>query len=190
MAGWCRRTSRLLSLRGGRIQWPSSWALTRMNISRSAGNVAFRDIEMWAARLFAERQAAIGQRAYWYCFTHEPPVEPGGRDLKATHATEIPYVLNNLSPPRSIPVVSSPRLASQSQQDRALAERISSYWVNFAKTGDPNGKNLPTWPRFRDRDQPPYVLGATAEIPSSHVLNAYDERSKKLLETLTSEKKR
>src|SRR5260370_8511313 len=141
MAGWCRRTSRLLSLRGGRIQWTSSWAPTRMNISRSAGNVAFRDIEMWAARLFAERQAAIGQRAYWYCFTHEPPEEPGGRDLKATHATEIPYVLNNLSAPRSIPDVSSPRLASESEQYRALASPIASYWLTSPNTSTPNSNN-------------------------------------------------
>lgn len=153
------------------------------------GNVAFRNTEMWAARLFAERQAAIGQRAYWYWFTHEPPVEPGARDLKATHATEIPYVFNNLSAPRTIPDVSSPRLASESDKDRALAERISSYWVNFAKTGDPNGKHLPAWPRFRDRDQPPHVLGEMAEIPGADVLNAYDERYKKLLESLTSERK-
>lgn len=153
------------------------------------GNVAFRDTEMWAARLFAERQTAIGKRAYWYWFTHEPPLEPGVRDLKATHATEIPYVFNNLSAPRPIPDLSSPALVSASEKDRALAERISSYWVNFAKTGDPNGKQLPAWPRFQDRDQPPYVLGETAEIPGADVLNAYDERYKKLLENLTSERK-
>jgi para-nitrobenzyl esterase len=153
------------------------------------GNVAFRDTEMWAARLFAERQTAIGKRAYWYWFTHEPPLEPGVRDLKATHATEIPYVFNNLAAPRPIPDLSSPALASASEKDRALAERISSYWVNFAKTGDPNGKQLPNWPRFQDRNQPPYVLGEMADIPGADILNAYDERYKKLLENLTSERK-
>ncbi|HEV3197747.1 MAG TPA: carboxylesterase family protein [Bryobacteraceae bacterium] len=152
------------------------------------GNVAFRNTEMWAARLFAERQAAIGARSYWYWFTHEPPVEAGVRDLKATHATEIPYVFNNLSAPRTIPDVSSPRLASESVQDRALAEMISSYWVNFAKTGDPNGRQLPIWRPFQDRNHPPHILGEMAEIPGADVLNAYDDRYNKLLENLTSDR--
>ena len=79
------------------------------------GKVAFRDTLMWSMRLFAERQTAIGKRAYWYFFTHEPPVEPGVRNLKATHAAEIPYVFDNLSAPRSIPDLSSPRLAAASE---------------------------------------------------------------------------
>jgi para-nitrobenzyl esterase len=150
------------------------------------GNIAFRNTLVWASRLFAERQTALGKRAYWYFFTHEPPLEPGIRDLKATHATEIPYVFNNLAAPRVIPDLSSPRLATASERDRELAEQISSYWVNFAKTGDPNGKNLPIWPRFQDRNSAPYILGETAEVPGADVLNPLDQAYEKLLANLRS----
>jgi carboxylesterase type B len=57
----------------------------------------------WHMRLFVERQVALGKKGYWYTFTHEPPIEPGARDLKATHATEIVYAFNNLWAPRVFP---------------------------------------------------------------------------------------
>jgi para-nitrobenzyl esterase len=52
---------------------------------------------------------------------------------------------------------------------------MSSYWVNFAKTGDPNGKDLPMWARFQDRQSAPYVLGEMAEVPGADVLSPLDE---------------
>jgi len=148
------------------------------------GNAAFRDTMAWAMRLFVEKQVALGKKGYWYTFTHEPPIEPGTRDLKATHATEIVYVFNNLWAPRVIPDISSPKLAMASEKDKAVAEMMSSYWVNFAKTGNPNGKGLPTWAPFKDRNAPPHYIGEIKEYPGNDTLNAYDAKYAEMLKTL------
>ena len=153
-------------------------------------NTAQRDGMAWHMRLFAEKQTQIGRKAFFYTFTHEPPHDPGVPNLRATHAAEIVYVFNNLHAPRIIPDRSSPKLAMASEKDRAVAEMMSSYWVNFAKNGDPNGKGLPAWPRFKDRNVPPHVIGDINEYPSAETLNAFDERYAKQMETLMAQPKK
>ena len=67
----------------------------------------------------------------------------------AGHAAEIPYVFRTLGTftgPAAL--VGAPR-----PEDRAMSDLMSSYWVNFAKTGDPNGPGLPPWPAFTERAQ-------------------------------------
>ncbi|HVG69948.1 MAG TPA: carboxylesterase family protein [Vicinamibacterales bacterium] len=138
-------------------------------------NTAQRDAMAWHARIFAEKQTQLGRKAYLYVFTHEPPHEAGVPNLRATHAAEMVYVFNNLHAPRMIPDRSSPKLAMESARDREVADQMSSYWVNFARTGDPNGRNLPKWDRFKDRSSPPHVIGEIKEYPGADVLNKLDE---------------
>ena len=142
---------------------------------------AFRDEMAWHMRLYASLQAKRGNRAYWYFFTHEPPYAPNARNLKATHTVEIPYVFNNLGAPRVYPDASSPELASASASERALADRVSSYWVNFARTGDPNGKGLPRWPAFSDASAVPMIIGDIKEVPDPERLAMYDKLYAKIL---------
>ncbi len=130
---------------------------------------AFGDEMAWHMWRYAQAQAAIGKRAYLYYFTHEPPTEPGKPNLRATHTAEIPYVFNNLKAVRVFPDTSSPDLSSRSPADIKLADIVSSYWVNFARTGNPNGKGLAMWPQFKDKATGrAMILGDTQE-PQSEV---------------------
>ena len=149
----------------------------------------FSDELAWQMRLLGERQADTGNRAYAYYFAHTPPVDPGIPSLGAAHAAEIPYVFNNLGQLPLYPDNSSPELAAASVTDQALAELMSSYWVNFARSGDPNGDGLPEWPPFHSLlNSPAMVLSEHAapetEIPTEKftLFNALYERQ---METLT-----
>ena len=120
---------------------------------------AFRDELGWVMRNWARLQTKTGKsKAFLYYFTHEPPTAQasprGGRGTGATHGAEAQYVFENLLGNRP-----------WTELDHQLADTISSYWVNFATTGDPNGKGLPRWPAYDEKKSDrPMVLGDKVEV--------------------------
>jgi para-nitrobenzyl esterase len=70
---------------------------------------------------------------------------PNAAWLGAQHGAEIPYAFNWPSGTHSTQV-------AWTDIDRKLAGQVSAYWVNFATTGDPNGRNLPRWDAYQTKD--------------------------------------
>ncbi|OYW11493.1 MAG: hypothetical protein B7X34_03080 [Acidobacteriia bacterium 12-62-4] len=116
----------------------------------TAATLPFSDAMAWHMRLLAESQSAIGKNAWHYWFTHRPLYDEGQKDLGAGHTAEIPYVFNNLAAPRTYPAGSSVDLMKNDPVQLAFADQVSQYWVNFAATGNPNGKGLPEWQAVKD----------------------------------------
>ena len=48
--------------------------------------------------------------------------------------------------------------------DKQLSETVSSYWVNFAKTGNPNGAGLPPWPAYTPSSHTTMQLGVRTGV--------------------------
>lgn len=115
--------------------------------AKAASSRPFTDGIAWFMHLYASDQARIGQPAYLYQFVRTPASAPGKTNGGASHAAELAYVFNNLDKPREVPDNSDPAVVSQSEPDVKLADQISSYWVNFAKTGNPNYPGAPNWPQ-------------------------------------------
>jgi para-nitrobenzyl esterase len=105
----------------------------------------FSDGAFWHMRLFADYQVQRGNQAWLYWFAQNPPAPAGQPAFPATHATEVPYAFNNLGQLPLFPDRSVPELAAASAPDLKVADQMSSYWVNFARTGNPNGPGLPEW---------------------------------------------
>ena len=115
----------------------------------TANNEAVRDngrvsLWMWAT---AWRKAAT-KPVYLYFWTHAPP--GANHDFSgAYHGSEISYVYNH------------PRLPNEpwTDDDRRIGDMMSSYWTNYARTGNPNGAGLPNWPAFDPKTQQVMELG-------------------------------
>jgi carboxylesterase type B len=57
-----------------------------------------------------------------------------------------------------------------SEDDSVLADTISSYWLNFARTGDPNAAGLPPWPTYEPSTRMTMELGDAVKARPIHNL--------------------
>ncbi|NYI48148.1 para-nitrobenzyl esterase [Macellibacteroides fermentans] len=98
--------------------------------------------KVWAepARFTANVFAENGTPAYIYLFSYVPLSQQERMPNGAPHGSEIPYVFNKLSSRWGAEITTD--------KDREVARMMNTYWANFAKTGNPNGKDLPEWPLY------------------------------------------
>ena len=101
----------------------------------------------WHNYAWAKRQTETGKsKAYLYYFKRVPPGEP---DYGAFHSAEFGYALHTLNKWER----------PFTDTDYRLEEIMSSYWVNFAATGNPNGEGPPAWPAFTNDNPEIMELG-------------------------------
>lgn len=93
----------------------------------------------WHAYTWAKLQTAKGKnKVYLYQFDRVPPEN---EQYGAFHSAEIAYALHSLQMWKR----------PWTDADRKIEDIMSSYWVNFATNGDPNGKGLPEWKPYSDQ---------------------------------------
>jgi para-nitrobenzyl esterase len=126
----------------------------------------------WHTWSWARLQAKTGKsKVYYYYFDQHPdyPEDSPQAGNGSPHAQEVAYVFQHLD-------TTNPETSAS---DLAISEAMGTYWTNFAKYGDPNGKAAPEWPAFSDANpqvmhfsQKPQI-GPVPSAESLRVLDAY-----------------
>jgi len=102
----------------------------------------------WEMRTWARMATKTGhQPAYMYYFSRRPPGPQSAR-LRAFHASEIAYVFGTFVWP-----------FPWEDADKKLSDAMTSYWVNFATSGNPNGGTLTKWPAYAAKDDQALEFG-------------------------------
>ncbi|MEO5910764.1 MAG: carboxylesterase family protein [Pelobium sp.] len=109
-----------------------------------------------------------GAPAYLYQFEWQSPVNDGS--LGASHGMELPFMFNNIALART--------LTGGTKEAYALADNMSSAWINFVKTGNPNAKGLPKWAPYDTKNGATMIFDNSCKIVNNH--------DKKLLEFISS----
>ncbi len=113
---------------------------------------------------WANMVSAQGSGVYVYRFTRKPPATGEYKKYGAFHTAEVPYAYDNLQ------FVNRP----WEPVDHQLATVMSDYWVNFVKTGNPNGPGLPQWDVYNAQEKMIMHLGerqASEAMPDGRALD-------------------
>jgi para-nitrobenzyl esterase len=125
---------------------------------RDSAQTDFWGDNLWglAVDLYATYAAKAGQPVYRFLFTRTPPSPT--QTLGAYHSAEIAFVHDAFMP-----------MFDFTEEDKALAQAMGDYWVQFAKSGDPNLPSRPEWPKFTADSQRQMRLGIGSELGATEV---------------------
>lgn len=102
--------------------------------------------------------AQQGAPVYMYLFAWESPVLDGM--FRSTHCMEIPFVFNN--------VVRHSCMTGGGKEAQILGDRMSSAWVNFARSGNPNVDGQPEWLPYTAEQGATMVFNNECKIAYNH----------------------
>lgn len=126
----------------------------------------------WHTWSWARLQSKTGKsKVFYYYFDQHPDYAEGSLryGYGSPHGQDVAYVFEHLDPSNS----------QTTKSDLEISDAMATYWTNFAKYGDPNGKGVPKWPTFSDKNpvvmyfsQTPHT-GPVPSAKSLEVLNSY-----------------
>lgn len=110
--------------------------------------------------LVADARAAVTKAPlYTYLLTWKSPVE--NHTKGSFHGVDIPLAFNN--------IMLGKHWTGTGNDARVLADKMSSAWINFARTGNPNVEGvLPAWPTYSRENGETMIFDNEPEIRNNH----------------------
>ncbi len=125
-------------------------------------DLSFRPGAIKQATLKSQQKG--GAPVYHYLFTWQPTTNV----LGASHGMELPFMFNN--------VALQPEMTGNTPAAHALEDIISSAWIQFIKTGNPNHKGMTKWEPFTPEKPACMIFDNTCKM------QAIDADTKALME--------
>jgi para-nitrobenzyl esterase len=107
----------------------------------------------FTAYFLATQMQRVSQAAYLYSYSYVPRALSRVRE-GAAHGDEVPFIFGNL--PGGLRDYAEDQVTAE---DRSFSSSVANYWLQFAKTGDPNYKDQPYWPPTKGKDASWMELG-------------------------------
>jgi len=161
-AGAANLRERLRARFGGRAAVAERFYPCTDDAAARSASLALVGDELFAGGVWqAARAHARIAPTYVYHFDHPQPFSPGQRCSEAEdpaalgvfHSAEYPYVFGS----------TAVLTRDWRSADRRMTELMQAYWLQFAKSGNPNGDALPRWPTFVDEGASPTVMRLAPE---------------------------
>ena len=161
-AGAANLRERLRARFGGRAAVAERFYPCTDDATARSASLALVGDELFAGGVWqAARAHARIAPTYVYHFDHPQPFSPGQRFSEAEdpatlgvfHSAEYPYVFGS----------TAVLTRDWRSADRRMTELMQAYWLQFAKSGNPNGDALPRWPTFVDEGASPTVMRLAPE---------------------------
>jgi para-nitrobenzyl esterase len=116
-----------------------------------------------ALTLAAQQAALANVRTYRVDYPVNLPAQPC-QNGRSPHGGELPFLFGRVDEQTGWNFIGMARDARDAADRRHLSDQMIRAWTNFAKTGDPNGGDLPAWPAFDATSQPTLVFSANSHL--------------------------